>query len=155
MSSFKAPQLTVFQQPEHTKTKPEAHVCLVQGLCPSRTQDSRVLITGWEMPICIGSVSSLPNMAGATRPPTVRQGPQPSKDGGHSSKGRKRTKWLQLPIPQEAAPPQPHSHKASSFQELVFIIKVIFDVNKMSQLQKKLRTLQSISMQTVKWNPSH
>jgi hypothetical protein len=33
--------------------------------------------------------------------------------------------------------------KASHFQELVFIIKVIFDVNKMPQLQKKLRTLQS------------
>lgn len=32
---------------------------------------------------------------------------------------------------------------AHHFQELVFIIKVIFDVNKMPQLQKKLRTLQS------------
>lgn len=40
--------------------------------------------------------------------------------------------------------PTTHTHtKASSFQELVFIIKVIFDVNKMPQLQKKLRTLQS------------
>lgn len=37
-----------------------------------------------------------------------------------------------------------HTHKkASHFQELVFIIKVVFDVNKMPQLQKKLRTLQS------------
>lgn len=61
------------------------------------------------------------------RPPppgsTAKQGWWCDHPGGHSSKGRKRTKWLQLPIPQEAAPPQPHSHKASSFQELYLLSK--------------------------------
>lgn len=61
--------------------------------------------------------------------------------GPHSSKGRKETEWL-WSLNLGWLPHNTHT-KASSFQELVFIIKVIFDVNKMPQLQKKLRTLQS------------
>ena len=61
--------------------------------------------------------------------------------GPHSSKGRKETEWLWF-LNLRWLPHNTHT-EASSFQELVFIIKVIFDVNKMPQLQKKLRTLQS------------
>ena len=61
--------------------------------------------------------------------------------GPHSSKRRKETEQL-WSLNLRWLPHNTHA-KASSFQELVFIIKVIFDVNKMPQLQKKLRTLQS------------
>lgn len=63
--------------------------------------------------------------------------------GGHSSQEGRSTSCPSLAELRWPPLQLIHTKKASHFQELVFIIKVIFDVNKMPQLQKKLRTLQS------------